>query len=296
MTSLAPSPKSRPASAPTGADPASFRRDGYVILKRFLKPPELEALRADVDAVLAEPLPPGCERPHNTLAPLRWNDRIVNQVLSSELRRTALTEAVAADDLRWISAYISIKPARSAALWWHQDWWCWDHPASYQRATSQVAVLCYLDETTAQNAALRVLPGTHHRSVALHAALPEAHTREAGDLGPDDPAMRDHPEQVTLDVQAGDAVVTDYRLLHGTHPNTSSERRDCLLLTFTPSWRHLPTDIRAHLIRHPALPTSAEQPAGGSWPLGLLPSYAGQPRDLRLNRVAPSEFDTLAHE
>jgi hypothetical protein len=34
-------------------------------------------------------------------------------------------------------------------------------------------------------------------------------------------AMRDHPNQVTLSVRAGDAVVTDYRLLHGTHANTN---------------------------------------------------------------------------
>jgi ectoine hydroxylase-related dioxygenase (phytanoyl-CoA dioxygenase family) len=107
--------------------------------------------------------------------------------------------------------------------------------------------------------------------------------------------MRDHPDQVTLDVERGDAVITDYRLLHGTHPNTSVERRDCLLLTFAPSWRRLPADIRAHLVRHPALPTAEERKLPGAWPVELLPTYAGQPRDLRLNRVAPSEFDMLAH-
>jgi hypothetical protein len=273
-----------------------FRRDGYAVLKEFLNRGELEALRVDVDTVLAAPLPPGCERPHNTLAPLRWNDRIVERTLSGEPRWRALAEVVGADDLRWISAYISVKDAQSGALWWHQDWWCWDHPISHRRDAVQIAVLCYLTDTTVHNAALRVLPGTHHHSVALHPALPEAHTREAGDLDPDDPAMRDHPDQITLEVEAGDAVITDYRLLHGTHPNTSRERRDCLLLTFTPSWRHLPADIRAHLVRHPALPTAADQPAASGWPVAMLPTYAGQPRDLRLNRVAPSEFGTLAHE
>jgi hypothetical protein len=275
---------------------AGFQRSGYAVLEAFLRPSELDALRADVDAALAGPLPPGCERPHNTLAPLRWNERIVTRVLSCGARQRDLAQAVGADDLRWISAYISVKTARSGALWWHQDWWCWDHPVSYRRDATQIAVLCYLTDTTARNAALRVLPGTHHHSVALHAALPEAHTHEAGDLDPDDPAMCDHPGQVTLDVKAGDAVITDYRLLHGTHPNSSLERRDCLLLTFTPSWRRLPADIRAHLVRHPAQPCAEEQPLAGAWPVELLPTYAGQPRDLRLNRVAPSEFDALARD
>jgi ectoine hydroxylase-related dioxygenase (phytanoyl-CoA dioxygenase family) len=161
---------------------------------------------------------------------------------------------------------------------------------SYRAEAAQVAVLCYLTDTTSSNGALRVLPGTHRHSVPLHAALPEAHTREAGELDPREAAMRDHPEQVTLEVRAGDAVVTDYRLLHSTHPNSSGERRDALLLSFTPSWAGLPADLRAHLVRHPALPTGDERPEPGAWPTGLLPSFEGQPRDLELVRVAPREF------
>ena len=290
---MSPGLTERSPAVPGSASAERFRRDGFAVLKGFIERKELARLRADVDAVLAAPLPPGCERPHNTLAPLRWNDRIVQRVLSCERRQTALSEGIGADDLRWISAYVSVKERRSAALWWHQDWWCWDHPVSYRRAPSQVAVLCYLVDTSVRNAALRVLPGTHHHSVALHAALPEAHARETGDLVDDDAAMRDHPDQVTLDVRAGDAVVTDYRLLHGTHPNAGSQRRDCVLLTFTPSWRRLPADIRGHLICHPALPSPSERLAVGSWPSELLPSYHGRPRDLPLNRVAPSEFEML---
>ena len=272
---------------------ARFRRDGFTLLNGFLERRELERLHADVDAVLALPLPPGCERPHNTLAPLRWDHPIVRRVLACARRQAALSEAIGAHDLRWVSGYVSVKTAKSAALWWHQDWWCWDHPVTYRRASSQVAVLCYLSETSARHAAFRVLPGSHHHSVALHAALPKAHAREAGDLASDHAAFRDHPNQVTLDVQPGDAVVIDYRLLHGTHPNTGHERRDCLLLTFTPSWEWLPADIRAHLIRHPALPTPGERPTVGSWLFHLLPSYDGRPRDLPLNRVAPSRFEML---
>jgi hypothetical protein len=270
-----------------------FLRDGFLVLERFLGQEEIRALGADVEAVLAAPLPPGCERPHNTLAPLRWNDQISQQLLRSDVRRDALSEAVGARDLRWISAYVSAKQAHSAALWWHQDWWCWDHPISYRAEAAQVAVLCYLTDTTSKNGALRVLPGTHHRSVALHATLPEAHTHEAGDLDGAHVAMRDHPDQVTLELEAGDAVVIDYRLLHSTHPNEKDERRDCLLMSFAPSWRDLPSDLRAHLIRHPALPSEAERASGSSDALMLLPTFDGTPRDLDLNRIAPSEFVVL---
>jgi ectoine hydroxylase-related dioxygenase (phytanoyl-CoA dioxygenase family) len=103
--------------------------------------------------------------------------------------------------------------------------------------------------------------------------------------------MCDQPEQITLELNAGDAVVTDYRLLHGTYPNQGRERRDCLLLSFTPSWADLPTELRAHLIRHPALPTAEERSAATARLHQLLPSYEGEPRDLTLSRVAPREFE-----
>jgi ectoine hydroxylase-related dioxygenase (phytanoyl-CoA dioxygenase family) len=270
-----------------------FRRDGFALLEGFLEPSELAPIRADVGTFLTRPLPPGCERPHNTLAPLRWNDGIVRRMLSSKRRIAALVAAVGARDLRWISGYVSVKDAHSAPLWWHQDWWCWDHPVSYRPAPSQVAVLCYLADTTANNGALRVLSGTHHRSVELHRALPEAHAHDALDLDPGHAAVRDHPDQRTVEVRAGDAVVTDYRLLHGTHENCTPQRRDCLLLTFVPSWRDLPDDVRGHLIRHPALPAPSEQPARVAWHAELLPSFGGPPRDLPLNRVAPGEFQMV---
>ena len=96
----------------------------------------------------------------------------------------------------------------------HQDWWCWDHAVSYRREAPQIAALCNLADTTAHNGALRVLPGSHLRSAPIHASLPEAHGQAAEYLEPGHVAMKDLPDQVTLGVRAGDAVVTDYRLLY----------------------------------------------------------------------------------
>jgi ectoine hydroxylase-related dioxygenase (phytanoyl-CoA dioxygenase family) len=147
-----------------------------------------------------------------------------------------LGEVADAEDLRWISGYLSLKEPHSPALRCHQDWWCWDHSTSFATQAPQVAVLCNLDQTEDRNAALRVLPGSHRASASLHAALPKAHAPDADALGPAHPAMRDHPDQLTLRLRAGDAVVIDYRLLHGTHANATGARRDCVLLTSAPSW------------------------------------------------------------
>jgi hypothetical protein len=262
---------------------------GYTVIVGLLKPAELAVMRQHVDAAVRRPPVAGCERPHNQLVPLRWSDPVVDLILASSYRCRRIATAVGANDLRWISGYVSLKEACTPPLWWHQDWWCWDHPVSLRPEAPQVALMCYLNETTESNGALRVLPGSHRRSVSLHAALPGAHAR-ASALGQDDVAMSDQPGQVTLSVQAGDAVVLDYRLLHGTHANVSADRRDCVLLSFAPSWRELPTDLRAHLIQHLAQPTPDEHPVLTPWHEELLPSFDGRRADLDLNIAAPARF------
>lgn len=264
-----------------------FARRGYVVLKGLLDPGTAGAVRREVERALSTPYDPSCVRPNNTLVPLRWRDPIVELVLSSEERLNRLRKAVSARDLRWISGYVSTKDAESEALAWHQDWWCWDHPASFKAAAPQVALLCYLTPTDRSTGALRVLPGSHRRSTPLHAALPEAHghaekpTREHA-------SMQDHPMQVTITAAAGDAAVIDYRLLHGTHPNRRGFRRDCVLLSFAPSWSDLPTDLRGHLIRHPAQPSREETVTGAA--ARVLPTFDATPFDLPLNRVPPQRF------
>jgi hypothetical protein len=262
---------------------------GFTLLPGLVVAAELEHLCALADAKLREPLPAGCERPHNTLAPLRWNDRLVASVLGCEQIVQRIAAASDAGDLRWISGYVSVKDGSSPPLGWHQDWWCWTHPVSFRARPCQIAVLCYLADTGATSGALRVLPETHRRSVELHAALADA-VAEGSENVYDAVAQRDQPGQRTLAVAAGDAVAIDYRLLHGTHANETATRRDCLILNFAPDWSDLPDEMRAHLIRHPALPQAGRATKGAL--ARLLPDYDGAPRDLPLARTAPDEFAT----
>lgn len=268
-----------------------FIEVGYAHLPGWLSAGALGAVRDLVVEVLTATADhESCTRPNNTLVPLRWNDDLVTRMLGNVDGLRRLSETVGAMDLRWISGYLSIKEPHSPPLWWHQDWWCWDHPVSYRPAPGQVALLCYLVDTTVHSGALRVLPGSHARSTHLHAALPEAHADDSAALASDHVAMRDHPEQATLSVQAGDVVVTDYRLLHGTHANATEHRRDCVLLSFTPDWADLPGEVRGHLISHPALPGPEEIAQAGGQVAVVLPSYDGPRADLPLNRNAPAEF------
>jgi ectoine hydroxylase-related dioxygenase (phytanoyl-CoA dioxygenase family) len=103
--------------------------------------------------------------------------------------------------------------------------------------------------------------------------------------------MGDHPKQMTLCLRAGDAVVIDYRLLHGTHANESLARRDCVLLSFIPNWANLPSELKAHVSAHPALPTAEEIAEASRMPhWHVFPRFVGRPADITINRVPPPSF------
>jgi hypothetical protein len=113
----------------------------------------------------------------------------------------------------------------------------------------------------------------------------QAQTPALLDLG--HAALRDHPQQRTFCLQPGDAVVIDYRLLHGTHHNLADADRYCLVTNLVPSWRQLPAEIKAHLISQVSLPSDAEAEVHPDWTGELLPTFRGKPRDLLLNRTPP---------
>lgn len=264
---------------------------GWTVLPGFLDQAALEAISAGLGEVLRLPRPSCMNRPGNDLVPLRWCDAIVGHVLGSRQRTRRLGDLLRSEDLKWLSGYVSSKAPHSPALWWHQDWWCWDHPISFRRAAVQVAVLCYLQDTDRNNGALRVLPGSHHKSAPMHALLPELHGEHASRLPLDHPAMMESPDQLTVPVRAGDAVVLDYRLLHGTYANDTPHRRDCLLLSFIPNWRGLPSEIEAHFALHPALPNEQETASSvASAYADLLPRFFGTPTSMSVNRIAPTDF------
>jgi hypothetical protein len=214
----------------------NFETEGYAVIRSFFEPAELDTVVNAVGDVLASPSDPSMNRTGNELFPLRWNDPIAATSLQATSSMSALRDATDVRNLGWISGYVSTKCGRSPALGWHQDWWCWDHPASFQRQATQIAVLCHLSDTTKKNGALllRVLPGSHHAHTATHRLLPEAHGESACMLPVDHPALNSVAGEVTLGLRAGNAAVLDYRLLYGTHPNNfihTKGRRSSVLCT-----------------------------------------------------------------
>ncbi len=148
---------------------------------------------------------------------------------------------------RFSSGYVISKPPGGPALFWHQDWWGWQHPISREDRIAQVALFLYMTDTTRENGCLRLIPGSHRRPHPLH-DLVDAHNPTLAEVrNPDDAAFASHPDEVDVPVTAGDVVVVDARLIHGAHPNRSDKERTNITLWWHPDYEGLPASLRARI-------------------------------------------------
>ena len=82
-------------------------------------------------------------------------------------------------------------------------------------------VLYYLDELTLERAPFRLISRSH---ISFHAEA-SPYVR-----------YKSHPEEITLLVPAGSAVVVPSMLLHGSHPNRAPEPRELVQFGYRPAW------------------------------------------------------------
>lgn len=145
------------------------------------------------------------------------------------------------------SGSVVSKPPGAPALFWHQDWWGWDDAASYSERIAQVNVMIYLSATSPANGCLRVIPGSHRRSHPIH-DIPVVYGLEMSRV--DDPShilYRSWEGEHAVEVQPGDIVVKDTRLLHSTYSNQSDGHRTMLSLNYNPGYSALPAGMQARI-------------------------------------------------
>lgn len=168
------------------------------------------------------------------------------ELIANDRARAAFAE-LGFSDPRFSSGYVISKPPRSPALFWHQDWWGWDDPISYTAEIAQVFLFYYLTDTSRANGCLRLIRGSHRRRHPLHEA-PKAHADDvARVVDPDDRIYQPAPDEVAVPVRAGDLVIGDARVLHGSYPNGSDQERTLITLWFHPSFAALPEPMRARI-------------------------------------------------
>jgi ectoine hydroxylase-related dioxygenase (phytanoyl-CoA dioxygenase family) len=209
------------------ADAEHYRHNGYVLFRR----PVFDAARfARLAAIFEQDLARYGEEDLDTIH-LR-DPRLLEFLLTDEV--LDLVEPIVGPDIGlWSSHFISKPPRTGKATPWHTD-------ADYWRGrTSTAAGICTvwlaLDEVTAQNGCMRVIPGSHIGGPSEY----EAVSRESNIFGSQiRPDQIDERKAVEFELHPNECSLHEARIVHGATANVSERRRAGYTM------RYFPTTIR----------------------------------------------------
>lgn len=207
---------------------AQFDRDGYLVLRQRIDPDLLGRLRSASDRWIADGLARGpvpgtdwlfADRP---TGPALWRVDYIHdkgEPASLELLGSravlGIAEALAGPDFVPTYESMVIKAAGDGApVPWHQD-------AVHHRRHRLFNVDVYLDDSRSGAGALHVIPGSQRQRTDA-CALAETHGWQL-------------PGAIEVEMQAGDVLVHDDMVVHGSPPASGNALRRTVYLEFRPA-------------------------------------------------------------
>ncbi len=214
---------------------ASYRRDGYLAVPGVIDAERVQALRRVTEAFVERAR--GLARSdavfdldprHTAAAPIVR--RIKNPADHDPLYAWVSLESPILDivtellgpSIRFHHSKLNLKGGHvGAPVEVHQD------AAFYPHSNDDVlAVGLLLDDATAENGAMSVLPGSHRGPIYTHY---DAQGRFVGGLRAEDISRLDRSGATLLALPAGSIHIHHYRLVHWSAPNTSPADRRLLI-------------------------------------------------------------------
>jgi non-heme Fe2+,alpha-ketoglutarate-dependent halogenase len=204
-----------------------YRDTGYLAPIRVLTTAEAATIRGKLEAFEAEAgLLAGKLRQKSHLL-FTW----LNDLIRHERILDAVEDVIGPDILCWGTSFFIKEPHNPSFVSWHQDSTYWGlDPADI--VTAWVA----LSDSTTENGAMRVVPGSH-----TMAQVPHRDTFRPENLlsrGQEVMVEVDEAQAATLALKAGEMSLHHVRLIHGSEPNPSGLRRIGFAI------RYLPTYVR----------------------------------------------------
>jgi non-haem Fe2+, alpha-ketoglutarate-dependent halogenase len=224
----------------TDREIALFQQHGFVSPVTVLSPPQAQALREQLETF---------ERAQGgpLKGALRHKTHLLFPWLNELIRNTGIVDAI--EDLYgpnllcWTTNFFIKEGNDPAFVSWHQDSTYWGL-SSPDVVTAWVA----LSPSTIANGAMRVIPGTHKLDQIRH-----KDTFGADNLltrGQEVAVEVDERQAVSLELQPGQMSLHHVRLIHGSPPNATAERRIGFAIRYIPTRvRQLQGDDSATLVR-----------------------------------------------
>ncbi|WP_236241243.1 phytanoyl-CoA dioxygenase family protein [Streptomyces sp. CC228A] len=165
-----------------------------------------------------------------SLSPVTHLDPVLDALWTDERITAPMRRIVGRDDLGRFTSKLNFKRAGVGSEFrWHQDypyWYCCAGPDARDVATAMV----FLDDVTADNGALQIVPGSH-----LAGPAPRDRAEPTGLLV--DTARTDVRGAVTVEAPAGSVLMFPGLIVHRSGPNRTARDRRSLLLCYQPAGR-----------------------------------------------------------
>lgn len=214
-----------------------FRRDGFYFPVPVLSRDEASRYRRALE-----------EHEQRTGAPLQGNWRHKTHLLftwADELVHNAaildaVEDVIGPDVLCWTTNFFIKEASHPGFVSWHQDSTYWGLEPD-DVITAWVA----FTDATLENGCMQVIPGTHKVS-----QLPHQDTFHQDNLlsrGQEIAVEVDKSQAVSLLLNAGEMSLHHIKLVHGSEPNRSNDRRIGLAI------RYIPTYVRQTKVRDSAM-------------------------------------------
>jgi non-haem Fe2+, alpha-ketoglutarate-dependent halogenase len=206
----------------------AYRRDGFHFPVRVMPTDEALGFRASLQA-----------HEKRTGAPLQgkwrvkshllftWADKLVHHPAILD----AVEDVIGPDILCWTTNFFIKEPNSPGFVSWHQDSTYWG-----LEPDEVVTAWVSLSESNLVSGCMKVIPGTHRES-----HLPHVDTFHADNMltrGQEIAVKVDESKAVNLMLRPGEMSLHHIKLVHGSAPNQSGDRRIGLAI------RYLPTHVR----------------------------------------------------
>lgn len=198
-----------------------FEVEGFVILPEIVSPEQVATIKEELSTL---PMRESfySDKPTFGAAPPQWHSQAVGELIGNPAA-VAFLHALLGDEVLFIHGHYILSHPGHPALELHSDYkpfgstyarWEESGPAS-------VRFLYYLDDTSTDRGALRIVPRSH---ICWHEDAHPYHRYVS------------HPEEVLVPMRAGSALAFAMRLFHGTAANTATSTRGMLEMDYRPVW------------------------------------------------------------
>ena len=233
-----------------------FVENGYLGPYAAFTPAAMMPVRAEIETKALNTDGPNPRRPMQSR---HMDSGAVFDLASHPAIIERIASLLGPDIVVWTTNFWLKEPG-AAEIPWHQDinFWPIEPPVN-------ISAWVAIDEVTAENACVRLIPGSHRQFLPHRRASEDMAIAETVD-----PNAYDEGQAVNMELKPGEFFLFSERLLHASSKNTSDKRRLGLSVRVTVPFVHIFQDSHLHP-GHTAILASGRDVMGFN-------RYAGRPR------------------